>query len=69
MMDLHEQLSLQQEQENQVTRELQHLLNRFADEYAITKFQMAAALEEQKLIVLGFIQANEIEELEEDGEY
>jgi len=55
-MDLHEQLALQMEQEAQMCRELETLVNRFAEEYAVTKYQVAAVLEEQKLQVMGFKQ-------------
>jgi hypothetical protein len=55
-MDLHDQLRTQQEQEAQMSDELESLLNRFAEEYAVTKFQMASVLEQQKLRVLGFFQ-------------
>ena len=58
-MDLHEQLALQREQETQMTTELEMLLNRFAEEYAVTKHQIAAMLEEQKLRALGFLQPSE----------
>ena len=43
-MNLHEQLAVQREQEAQMTNELETLLNRFAEEYAVTKYQVAALL-------------------------
>ena len=66
-MDLHEQLKMQTGQESQMLNELESLLNRFADEYAVSKYQVAAMLEEQKLRVLGFMQpSDELLELFED---
>jgi len=55
-MDLHEQLALQQAQESQMSLELESILNRFAEEYEVTKYQVAAVLEEKKLQVMGFKQ-------------
>ena len=62
MMDL-------EEQENKMTYKLECLINRFAYEYAIKKLKMAVLLEQKKQSILGFMQVNEIEELEDDGEY
>ena len=58
-MDLHDQLELQTAQETQITKELETFLDRLADEYAITKYQLASMLEEQKLRVLGFWQPSD----------
>jgi hypothetical protein len=58
-MDLHEQFEAQREQESQMCDELDCLLNRFAIEYAVSKFQLAAVLEQAKLRVLGFHQPSD----------
>ena len=56
MKDLYDQLKTQRMQETQLTNELEAFLDRMCEEYALTRFQVAAALEQQKLRILMFTQ-------------
>ena len=66
--DMFEALSVQTNQEVQMRTELEGLLDRFAMEYAVTKYQVAGLLEQAKLEVLGLVAHDHEWDGDDEGE-